>query len=374
MKDILVTRVIRWKKQVLSVLFWLLFPLIATSLFISFTEKIQQDTQVPIGIVLGEETPLALGVLDAIEQSPLVEVTQLTEDEALIQLEKHALDSVFIIHQGYEEQIRKGNRTNLITSYRSDRSLAYSPVKEMVVSFVQQETIRSKAAYVVMDLETKYKREIQRDWEEIIQKSKEVQAEQDLLHTTFQFQGATQPKNENPLFTWNVWGIWAVFTLLSTLLLLDWVIKENSSNIRSRFTFTKIRYHHYVVKNLLFYLGLFIIVDGFTLLFFYHYFSTQINMFVLFTFRVMITLLAFIIALLSKNVYLFYCGAFAFTLFITVISGVFLPVNGFIQEITWLQYVNPLHQFLSEEVTFIWLVGSIILLCLWYFRKEKVDA
>src|SRR5690625_1744673 len=131
MIDILKTRLIYIKKQWLSLLFWLLLPIVATVMIIHVTNAIQSDTKVPVGIVLEEETDLAEEFLHSVKQSPLIRVYETTEKDALHRLKQHELDSVFIIHNGYEKQIRKGKRDRLITSYQSDLSFAYSPVKEI---------------------------------------------------------------------------------------------------------------------------------------------------------------------------------------------------------------------------------------------------
>src|SRR5699024_3436721 len=144
--NFITTRLIHWKNQWPSLVFWLILPILMTSSVLYFANTLQENTNVPIGAVLEENTPLSLQLYESIETSPLVNVYERSERDGLTEVEKHQLDSVFFIHNGFEENIRKGNRNRLITSFRSDESVGYHPVKEIVLSLAQDETSRSKAA------------------------------------------------------------------------------------------------------------------------------------------------------------------------------------------------------------------------------------
>src|SRR5690625_6201449 len=136
MIDILKTRLIHIKKQWLSLLFCLLLPIVATVMIIHVTNAIQSDTKVPIGIVLEEETDLAEELFHSVKQSPLIRVYETTEKDALHRLKQHELDSVFIIHNGYKKQIRKGKRDQIITSYLYDLTYVLSMDITFNISYI----------------------------------------------------------------------------------------------------------------------------------------------------------------------------------------------------------------------------------------------
>src|SRR5699024_5082986 len=97
MRDILKTRLIHIKKQWLSLLFWLLFPILTTLAIINLMNIIQSDTKVPVGIILEEKTNSSMELYQHIKETPFIRVYETTEDDALHRLKKHELDSVFII-------------------------------------------------------------------------------------------------------------------------------------------------------------------------------------------------------------------------------------------------------------------------------------
>src|SRR5699024_1569843 len=146
---------------------------------------IQQDTKVPTGVVLEDSSDLAQELVESWETSSRLRGVRLEEDDALHQLEKQELDSAFIISEGYADHIRKGSRNRLITGDKADLSMAYSPVKELLLSYVQQATARSKAAYTVKQISENFTGDHDWTWDEIVNKSTEIQQKEDLLHTTF---------------------------------------------------------------------------------------------------------------------------------------------------------------------------------------------
>lgn len=371
------TRLIHWKKQWLSLLFWLLFPIIATLLVIHFTNIIQEDSKVPVGIVMEEETPLANALYESLEMTTLIRVYNLTEKEALHQLEKHELDSVFVLQSGYEDKIRKGSRNRLITSYRSDLSFAYSPVKEMIVSYVQQDTGRAKAAYTINQISDTFNINQQWTWEEIVAKSKEIEADENLLHTTFSFADKVQSQNDNEIVVWETWGLWALFSLLASLLLFDWVIKENRLSLLPRFAFNRISFKSYLLQNVGIYTILMILFDFAALITFNLLLDESISiqlMASILSYRMILNTGAFLLALCFNQIYSYYSISFILTLLLAITSGAVIPIDGIINKIPILKLLNPLQAFLQNGIGYIWLILFSGLIIIWYARKENFNA
>jgi|GEM_PF-1493785 len=376
MKGIIGTRFIHWKKHWFNLLFWSLFPIFATLIVLSIADAIQDDTRIPVGIVLEKETPLALELYQSIKETPFMRVYRLNESTAIDQLTKHELDSVFVIDKDYDHKIRKESRNQLITSYQSDLSFAFTPAYEMIISYAQQDLARSKSAYVVAELREQFGNEQQWTWDEIIQKSHTIQEEQSLLHTTFSFVHAESAEDEQ-VTVLHTWSLWALFALVSTFFLFDWVIKESRASMMPRYSFMRVSYQGYMLRNLMIYAVSLLGIDLLTVMTFYYAIDEPITHSLLgaiFFYRFMICMGALLLALRFKHSYLFYTVSVALTLMIAIGSGAIVPLEGIETRISWFTIINPLHAFLSMEKLNIWFPVFIILLTIWYVRKENTNA
>ncbi|WP_175631904.1 ABC transporter permease [Virgibacillus siamensis] len=372
MKQMIITRFMHWKKQSFALLFWLFLPIFATWAITTVTNSVTDDAKVPVGIVLEEQSDTALELVEEIRSVPFVRSTILEEKEALYKLKKHELDSVFVIEEGYQDHVRHDQRNQLITGYYSDLSFAFVPVKEMILSYVQQETSRAKAAISVKNLENKYNGNSEWSAEEIIAKSKEIQQNENLLETTLSFSGSKiRTEDDPPLFL--IWGIWGIFTILSAFLIFDWVIKEKHANVAVRFPFTRTPLKTYLIQNFILYTLLFLITDFLAVSFFYMVYHESINILNLIIFRILINLAAFLLAQLFSNIFLFYCTSFGLTLTAGIISGALLP-SGFSLYWSGFDWINPLRPLLDGKFISLLPLTIVILAVLWGVRKENTNA
>lgn len=377
MISILKMRLLHWKKQKITLLFWLLFPIIAAIGVLYLTSSVQEDSEIPVGIVMEESSPLAVALVNAMDETPFIRVEIMSETKALHSLETDEIDSVFIIREGYQEQIENGSRNRLLTSYQSDLSFAYIPVSEMIMSHVQQDTGRSKAAYTVMDLSETNGSVKEWTWEEIVAKSKEVEAEEDLLQTSFSFQGAPPAASDKNVMLFDTWGLWMVFSILAAFLLFDWLIKERQNNLYPRFVFFRISFKLYLILNTLIYTLLFLVFDFAAVFIFQQVLDEAFSwhfMLVLITYRFMLNAGVFAVTLLFKNVSVFYTVSFAITLIIAIISGTVLPTEGLTNRVPLLEQLNPFSAFLNGDMSWGWLLIFLVFIGLWFAGKERTYA
>lgn len=377
MKAVLQTRLMLWKNQWGSLLFWLVFPPLLTWWMVVQATSIQEETKVPIGIVVEEETLLAEELVASLEETPHIRPIILEEREALHQLQKHELDSIFVIRNRYEENIQKGSRNQLIKSYQSDLSFAYTPLRETVISHVQQDYGRSKAAYVVQRIGEEYGVTNVWTWEELIERSKEIEQEQKLLEVDFSFAQTSVKEATDNQGIFKPWNLWALFSMLATFMIFDWLIKENRPTLVPRFAFGKLRYRDYVLCNVLLYTTLLYLFDLFTIgifiLFLGESFSGSIVLAVL-GYRLLLNSCTFLFSQLFRSVYVYYTSAFAIVLLVAIMSGALIPIEGITSRWGWTQTVNPLATFLSEGFLHTWLVLGVLGIIVWYVRKGEVDA
>lgn len=362
-----------WKKHLISLVFWLLFPLIATIIVTTLIDTLQDDAKVPVGIVLEEESDATSALVKELKASSFIQTNILSEKEALHSLKKHKLDSVFVIHDNFEHSIEQDNRNRLITAYQSDLSFAYTPVKEKIISYVQQETGRSKAAYTVKELEQKYN--VQEGWTitEIKAQSKAIQQEENLLNTDLTFKGKLASVNDNMLL-FSIWGLWGILSFLSTLLLFDWVIKEKQSKVIERMAYTRWSLKSYLLQNFILYTVLLLIIDLATATAFHFLFGERISLINLFTYRVLISMAAFLLAGIFKQSFYYFTLAFVLTLIVSVGSGPLLLSTGVLKSGMFFDLINPLGPLLTGDYFSIWSILVITLFVVWFFRKEHYYA
>ncbi|WP_077321314.1 ABC transporter permease [Virgibacillus proomii] len=372
MKAIIQTRFLHWKHQFPALLFWLVLPIGVILGFNYAVTAIQADSKVPVGIVIEDKSTTARELVDKMNEAPFIRVKQLDKEQALQQLEKHELDSVFIIKEGYEKQVNSGSRNRLLTSYQSDLSFAYTPVSEMIASFVQKDTGRAKTAYTILQLEEQLTTNTHWNIEEIITTSKEIEAEQDLLKASFQFKGQAKT-NETNLKLWDHWGLWALFSTLATFFLFDWLVKETRSSVRTRFAFIRFSYKTYALLNLLVYTVLLFVIDLAAAFIFSYVFGEAINLSriaAIVSFRLMINGFAFLLAISMKQIVAYYSLSLVITLLLALTSGAIIPIDG----LPFLSVLHPLVPFLNGIFHNIWLYMVVLIICLWYGRKENQYA
>ncbi|WP_277585912.1 ABC transporter permease [Psychrobacillus antarcticus] len=364
MKAILAIQAMRMRKEWKTLLTWLLLPLLLTVLTFSTLNKLGDESKVPIGLVIEENSPLSDNLVQRIMDTDYLQVNILDLPEAIDLLEKHELDSVFVIQDGYEEDILNNRRSQLIEAYSSNRSFAYFAVAETISSYVQEEATRTKAATKIKDLYEKYGSSEEWDREEIFQTSKEKQEAKQLITTSFSFQWTPTETGSDTTSLLSIWGIWAFFQIIATLFLFDWIVKANSPLIKVRWTFTKISLNSYISWNLLFYTVLLFVMDVVTLyvLHLLDLASPSARLyFALLGFRVTINILAALLAKGYTNSFFYYISAIAISLILTICGGAFIPIDSIISRWPWIAPFSPVYSLLQGEIAYGFLAAIIVI-------------
>lgn len=377
MKSILKTRLMLWKKSKVSLIFWLLMPIVVTIGVIYTGNLVKEDARIPVGIVIEEETPMVKKLVTDLKNSPLLQINIVNENQAKQMVESHELDSAFVIKKGYEENIRTGNRSKLIIGYESDLSFAYTVTRETILSLVQRDSGRAKTVQTVHNLSNHFDENFEWSEEEIIEKALEIESEQNLLNSKFVFSLDGTETTERTLLIENPWTLWSIFSLLAMFLLVDWVIKEKESYILIRLPFTRFQAKVYFLLNLLLYFCLFLLIDLLTMIFFHYLFNVGFSLeqfITLFTFRLTGTLLAFSLAISIRKLIVYYALSFIISLLITITSGAILPMNGLTERFVWMELLNPIRPFLFGELWNPWILIFICFISLWFMKGEKQNA
>jgi ABC-2 type transport system permease protein len=359
-----------WK----GIAFWLLFPIVMTITILSWTSTWQQETKIPIALVVNEKSEMTNKLVKEIQNSTLLNVTISELDEALYKLRQHELDSVFVIREGYEESVLENRRNGLIDAYSSNRSFAYQAVVEKVTSLVQQDASRSKAAFVIKHLFVERNRSEEWDYDTIIEDSRLKQQEEALLRAEFTFSGETTVSKELHGPFVQVWGIWAFFMIIGAFFLTDWLQKEGRPEIRTRWLFASTSFKKYALQKLSFYLLVVVLMDTCTYFLFSSIYelheSTRMLLSIL-AFRLIIHILAFLVAGMSKELVMYYLTGLTIALLLTILGGAFIPIDGLLKRWPAFALLSPVHALLGGSVSYFWLGGMLLLLGFWLKRGAR---
>lgn len=374
MTPIMSTRWMRWRQEWKSLVCWLLLPIVMTVLLMKSVGVWQEEMTVPIALVVEEQTELVQQLVADIERVDLLHIYYLELDDALHKLEQHELDSVFVIREGYEDNILAGRRNQLIEAYSSNRSYAYQTVVETITSFAQQDAARSKAAFVVKQLFKDANMEDQWDYAEIVDSGRERQQNEALLKSTFSYFDKNSETAEQSLSIVSVWGVWSFFSMMTVFFLFDWVVKENRPAMRSRWQFTTLSFGQYAMGTFLLYTLLLVAIDLLAAGIFLNLFDEKTAIVSLVTFRLTINLLAFLVASVFKQLFMYYVSGVAIALLLAVVGGAIVPLEGLTQKWPWLESVSPVHALLDGTIPVVWLTALVSLSVLWVWKGAKSYA
>lgn len=369
----LAPQLFRMKKEWKSLVFWLFLPLIATILMMKLINVWQDETTIPIGLVVEEESPLVNELVERLEETALLNITYLSKADGLRLLAQHELDSLYVIRAGYEEKVFNNDRNRLIEAYGSNRSFAYTVVKEVITSYAQEDVARSKAALELKFVYEQYDQADDWNYERILARSKERQAAADLLTTSFTYHSQEAPPQEHvPLV--NVYGIWVLFTCISTFFLFDWMIKDQRPLMKSRWIFTRKGFVHYATTVLIVYTFLLLMFDLVSQQVFNYLFDAQLSMRALIVFRLTLNVFILMIAARTTALWTYYVKGAVWTIILAFLGGALIPIDRIVQQWPVILQVNPIYALLTGHIPFVWVGWTLLLFILWRWKGRQLYA
>lgn len=372
------TRFLLLKKQWFNLFFWLLFPILITWGIVTLAHEIEDDAKIPIGLVIQDSSAEAAILVDRINKSTILNVYEFEEVDAVQSLLKHELDSVFVINEGYNNNIKNNDREDLIKGYHSNLSLAYVPVKEAIVSFVQKDTGRSKATAFIQELYIKRGVSSVPTRNEIIERINNIEEREHLLDSTLIISDKEMSKDTEQSQFLNPLYIWMIALTLATFFIFDWIIREKNSAAAIRLRFTRSSFKAYIIYHFIFYTVLLATFDTLALYSLSMLLAmptlTMKKIFAFVLFRLTLNFTVLLFAVLIRKLSLYYAIGIGFTLFMTITSTAILPIEHLYKTYPWLYYINPLQPFIHNEAAYIWLVSVIGLLIIWLVRRENSYA
>lgn len=374
MGRIMGARLIRMKREWKTLAIWLVLPLLLTMMTMYVIQDVTDDSRIPIAVVKEEETELVESFIENLRENELIRVEELSEARAMEQLERHEVDSVYVFHKGYEAQVMDEQIRRVISAYQSNMSFAYPVTSEIIYSLALQDASRAKAAAKVKRLYMEMDRIEDFDPEAVMATSKERQAASHLLSSEFSYYTKDSQQAQSTSFLIRSWGIWALFTMIITFFIFDWLLRENNPNMRARWLYTASSFQGYALVSVMMYTGLLLVLDGIALAVFSTVFKERLSIsFVLslFAFRIIINLLASVVALSSKQKIIYYAKAIVISLLLTLSGGAIIPIDGMMKHFPWIKWISPVHALLTERIAWSWL---LILLVLFVILLRRVGG
>lgn len=371
MRGIIGARLLRWKKDWKTIILWLLLPVVATTVLMLVGKEFTSDFKIPVAIVAEDDGVLIERLIEQIENGELLDVVLLPYDEALQHLARHELDSVFVFHRGFEDKLQEERYRNLVTSYRSNRSFAYPVTVEIIHSHIVEEATRIKATSRVELLYKEYGNIVDYNADDVIVSSKDRQSKTGLLSIPFSFYKKGEPVEKEDAFIIRALGVWAFIALLVTFFLFDWIIIENNAGIKMRWLYTRHSFSGYVMVSFMMYSLLLFLIDLIAIIILEKLFQELLSLqFILsvFLFRVTINLLASCVALIVKRKLLFYVSGLMISLFLAILGGALIPIDGLIREFHLVSKLSPITSLLSEGYPLEWL-GCLVVIFFVLLRK-----
>lgn len=364
----------RLKKEWGSVVCWMLVPILLTVFVMKAFGALQEESKVPIALIVEDLSPLASQLAHEIEKNDMLSVRYMELEDALHKLKQHELDSVFVIREGYGESVLANRRNGLIAAYSSNRSFAYPAISETIMSLAQQDISRSKAATIIQQLFHEYGMEDEWDYDEIIRRSEEKQRNESLLQTSFSYGEQAGQYEEKPMELLNSRAVWAFFTIISAFFLFDWMIKESRPSMQVRWLYTSKSFKSHAVRMLGLYSLLTLLSDCFTLLVFHFVLQEPVTLSLIIpmlAFRVTLNLFAFLLAIVYRQLFMYYMTGIAAALLLTVTGGAVVPLDAFSRRWQWVEIISPVRSLMTTTIPVVWLILLLLMLTAWMVKGGK---
>lgn len=365
MKNMIDVRIMLSKKRLIGLFIWLSVPiLLSMGLFYIFND-VSDDFTVPVGIVNDSDDEEVSQIIEEIDENNLINVRLIDKDNAARLVEQHELDSAFVFDEAFMENLQNLRRTNMIESFYSNRSLAYGAIKESIGAIVQERYGIYYAQNMINQVEAEAGEEPS-TIEEVDTIIQDLVERFNLLEYQYSYYGDITPVSDES--DMNIYMLWVIVTFFVTLFVFELIVSERGQKVMQRLAFTRYNMSKYFGYQVII-LTILLFVSDFTALFVFEFFYQQsIDIWVFLSVRVMMILFAYLLAILIKNVYTYLLVSLFVIILVVILTYILAPL--FAAE-GWeiLNYINPLHEFVSGEITLYWSILLFVLVALmWRVR------
>lgn len=374
MMDMIYARWLLIKLQLPKILLWLILPLLLTLVVTSVINNTKEDFTVPAAVIVHENSVEAEIFTAGLKSSEFmdVEVFNTTNSTAVLrELEQYRLDSVFILPEDFAEKIREGQRRNLIETYYTDRSIYYEPAKELAASLVQEKMGEYTTVDYVLELQNNLLAETNVTAEGVAAERQRIETDTNLVEQTFYFLGEPAGDEETPAF--HPWIVWAYITFTVNIFTFDFVTRETISSARVRFNFMKHSYTKFMLLTLVLMTAVMLIIDSVTYVVIKEVLEADISFLSLVMYRIVINVIAFLLAISVKSPVKLYQAAVALTI-IGLALQLVMPVIVSLTGLSLISSLHPVQMFVENELNILWFILSAVLILIWIWRDNNAGS
>ena len=362
----------------------LLIPLAATILLGSFLEKQQKELVIPVGVVDLDESDFSKEIISGMNKQEMLMIYETSPEEGSELLERNEVDSVFVIKDGFQEQLLKEEREEMIELWVSPNSVLSGVIQEVVASEVTKITSAIKASNKVQQLYKRNQINNEFEWQDAYDYTLK-QWEPEPLMTIKYTEGGRHPwgqeveRAEGDSIFVPYLGIWSFFTMSSCFIASAWIGKERPilfSRIRTTYKGLNSYLRQTAGAFLLFYSGQAVL--SFFIFSQLEWIEKESTLF--------IGMIAFVIISLSISIWLatffqqlgaYYIAGLLVAFILTILGGGFFPVSDLSSSLEVLSNWLP-YQLLEEKVAgegwklTVVTIGSSLLLWGWSVWRLRV--
>lgn len=350
-----------------KIFFWLLTPIFITIAIVYLLTNVSEDFRIPVAVVTEEKSVEADKIIDGLEESEYISIEHFDgseKDIVLRDLEQYQYDSVLVFDEGFQDKITTGERRDMVETYYTDRSFAYSTVKELLASLIQESLNQLRITEQIQEMEMEFLNVNNIKAEEVLATKAKIDEDINLVSQNFTFQGEATEADENN--TLNPWLIWSYITILATVFAFDFVTRETLSDTKLRFTFLKYSFKSFMLLTLVTTTLVMYLVDLSAMYIFRSMFEYEMSPISLLIFRLITNISSFMIAYYSaSNLSLYRNGLLT--------GGLLIGLHAVMPYIS-LSSVHPVIALLEQDKNPTILIGAVLILALWMGRNRYVRS
>lgn len=368
MTDMIKSRWILFKRHRLKLIFWLFIPLFVTLGVVYLASNVSEDFRVPVAVVDEANAEETDRIIKGLEESNYIRIDRFEsseKDDALRVLEQYQYDSVLVFGEDFEDKIKAGERRNMVETYYTDRSFAYSAVKELLASLIQESLNSHRITEQIQDLEMELFNETTIESETILQTKNQIDTDTNLVSQNFTFKGEETMEQRDS--TIDPWLVWAYVSLLTTVFIFDFVTRETKSDAQQRFVFLNYSFKAFMMTSFLAMLLVMYVIDLVTLLIIKAMFDQSISIVSLLIYRTIVNIVVFIVAYYSRNKLSLYRNGLG-------LIGILLGLHIIMPFLNGISSFHPVIALVENNKNFVMLFVTILVLSVCLGRNRNARS